>query len=244
MRAITFSAAAISDNCLIFGLFSRFRAALAAALLGLVAACGGGGGGDSPHEDPAAAVRATNLAVIGNSITWHPPLASIGWAGDWGMAATTQAQDFVHVAGAALGLPVQANNFADLELTPVAATPRIPDYSAPVSSTSIAVVQLADNVPPGGLDAFRPAYAQLLDAVKHARTLLCVSTWWHSPEKDAVIETECRARGGRFVFIGDIKTLPENPDRVSTRYWHPGVNSHPQDWSMAEIGRRVAAAAR
>lgn len=208
----------------------------------MLAACGGGG--DSGPDAPAATPAPTGLVVIGNSITRHPPLASIGWAGDWGMAATTQAQDFAHVAGAALGLPVQANNFADLERTPASAAPRIPEYAARVSSTSIVVVELADNVPPGGLEAFRPAYGQLLDAVKHARTLVCVSTWWRNAEKDAAIEAECRGRGGRFVFIGDVKTLPENPDRASTRYWDAGVNDHPQDWSMAEIGLRVAAAAR
>ena len=37
------------------------------------------------------------LLIVGNSITRHAPSAKLGWFGDWGMAASTKENDFVHV---------------------------------------------------------------------------------------------------------------------------------------------------
>ncbi|MDO7885314.1 hypothetical protein [Hymenobacter cheonanensis] len=37
------------------------------------------------------------IIVLGNSITRHPPLAEIHWPHNWGMAATSQDKDFVHL---------------------------------------------------------------------------------------------------------------------------------------------------
>ena len=36
------------------------------------------------------------ILFAGNSITYHAPLAEIGWSGSWGMAATSKENDFVH----------------------------------------------------------------------------------------------------------------------------------------------------
>ena len=41
-------------------------------------------------------LEANRILFLGNSVTLHGPDASIGWSGDWGMAATTQSKDYVH----------------------------------------------------------------------------------------------------------------------------------------------------
>jgi len=38
-----------------------------------------------------------NVVILGNSITYSPNNTPIGWFGDWGMAATVQDSDYVHI---------------------------------------------------------------------------------------------------------------------------------------------------
>ena len=52
------------------------------------------------------------MLVIGNSLTLHPPKPEISWYGNWGMAATSQENDFVHKLHAKL----QADQVGTIEL--------------------------------------------------------------------------------------------------------------------------------
>ncbi|MEI6540199.1 MAG: hypothetical protein WCO86_11845, partial [Planctomycetota bacterium] len=42
-------------------------------------------------------LKADRILVLGNSLTLHGPKAEIGWAGNWGMAASAQDKDYVHL---------------------------------------------------------------------------------------------------------------------------------------------------
>jgi alpha-galactosidase len=41
-------------------------------------------------------MKANKIVFLGNSMTLHGPKSDIGWSGNWGMAATEQANDYVH----------------------------------------------------------------------------------------------------------------------------------------------------
>src|SRR5690554_5230815 len=58
-------------------------------VLAIMALCMSCHGGEDLQEE------ALKVLIIGNSITYHPPDPSIGWDGDWGMAASSPDLDYV-----------------------------------------------------------------------------------------------------------------------------------------------------
>lgn len=228
--------------------------ALILAALATLAGCGGGGTGE-PTGPAAVPTRsaATSLAAIGNSLTFVPDQAA--WSPGRGMAASTLATDYVHVAAAALGLRVAAQiNAASLErpandpintidtATPIAR--QIADAVAVIAPGSDVVIELGDNAwraPSPEYGEFVANYSALLDAVaaQHPHALACVSTWWEDATKDTMIAAACAAHGGAFVFIGDV--FPVRTDVIPAGE-DPRIWGHPHDPSMAIIGGRVAAA--
>lgn len=228
----------------------RMGAILAALLILLLASLTGCGGGGSDAPDASMApqssrtgpsVKVDALRVIGNSITYHPAVESLDWHHSWGMATSTEALDFAHQTAAALGVPMTVKNFSGIEWATDRFLPHIPDVTGGITQTTAVVVQLGDNVKPGTGELFRAGYAKLLDAVSDAPALVCTSTWWHSHEADAVIREECQARGGRYVFLGDL--YAHRQDDVG-RYSNAGVDAHPHDWGHTQIAARVVSAIR
>lgn len=47
-------------------------------------------------------MKADRILFLGNSITLHPPAAHLEWYDNWGMAASTQAKDYVHLLASAI----------------------------------------------------------------------------------------------------------------------------------------------
>jgi len=189
----------------------------------------------------------SNLVVIGNSITRRPPLASIDWSGDWGMAASSADKDFAHLSASQLGnLPLYATYSIPLEQAAPTAYADIAELASHVNRGSIVVVELGDNVPrnQAGLEAFRPIYQNLLNSVNKGQKMLCLSTFWTNADLNTVIKSECEAHGGQYVFIGDIVSDPSNPDYLTQTFTNVDVQAHPHDWGMARIADRVVAAFR
>jgi hypothetical protein len=193
---------------------------------------------------PIQKVIPTDVFVVGNSLAEYGADPSLGWPGNWGMAATAQANDFSHLVAAALGLPVVELNISTMEQNPSTAATVIAPLPARVHPGTIVVVELGENVSDLTGVTFQPAYDQLLKALNIGAKLLCVSTWWQANQLDVMMQKECSTYGGIWVYIGDIYTNPLNPDLTDNLYANPAVNSHPHDWGMAQIATRVLAATK
>ncbi|MGC2184055.1 MAG: SGNH/GDSL hydrolase family protein [Terriglobales bacterium] len=182
--------------------------------------------------------KATQLVVVGNSITLHGPTPSIGWQGDWGMAAPSADKDFSHLVASTLDVPVSVYNLG-IESDPAGSMSEIPPIAGMVGSRTDVVLEFGDNVHVISPATFGAAYDQLAGALAKGHSLVCVSTFWENPAIDRVIKAGCEAHGGHYAFIGDIFTNPDNPDRQSTEYSDWMVNVHPQVWGHAHIAERV-----
>lgn len=182
--------------------------------------------------------KPTSLLIIGNSITFHGPDPAVGWSGDWGMAAPSAATDFSHLAASGLNVPLSVSNLG-IERDPENALPEIPILAKNVGPGTAVVLELGDNVLSAGVVAFSQAYDQLAAAVSKGNSLVCVSTWWQNPDVDNVIKAGCEGNGGRYVFIGDLRTDPANTDLQTIEYSNWQVNDHPRQWGHQHIADAV-----
>jgi hypothetical protein len=180
------------------------------------------------------------ILFLGNSITLHGPDPSIGWSGNWGMAASNPASDYAHVLASRIpGAALDVVNISSLETDPTHFNPTSIDSSLG-RSPDLVVVELGDNAKDAG--AFGPAYAALIDHLVARRpiTILCVSTWWNTPAIDRVIHAACLGDGVLYADIGGLYPDPVNRASAERSFQDPGVAIHPGDAGMKNIADVLA----
>jgi hypothetical protein len=194
-------------------------------------------------------LRFTKVLFLGNSITKHGPKPSIDWHGNWGMAATTEAKDYVHLVTAGLsqaqkGAPqILVNNIAQFEREHAK-----PDYDldkaladAAAFGASHIVIAIGENVPGLASDAAKAAFKaqmqKLLAKLNGPQKPVIVvrSSFWPNAAKDQILEEACREVGGRFVNITALGKEESNYARSERPYKHAGVANHPGDKGMQAI---------
>jgi hypothetical protein len=128
---------------------------------------------------------------FGNSITLDGSAPSIGWAGNWGMAASVQDKDYVHlltsqIAKAAGGRPeVKVKNIADFErhLTDHKLADELKEELA--FEADVLIIALGENAASPNTDEakaqFETAFANLFTERKRRGkpTIVVRSQFWH-----------------------------------------------------------------
>ena len=187
------------------------------------------------------------VLFLGNSITKHGPKADIDWAGNWGMAASAEAKDYVHLVTKALGQKsgappeVMVKNIADFERAyagydVVGKMKDAVDFGA-----DLLIVAIGENVPAlkSGDDKaqFKGAVAKLLNALKVGKhpTIVVRSCFWANQAKDEILQQAWREAGGIFVDIGSLSKDEGNYARSERPFKHQGVANHPGDKGMQAI---------
>ncbi len=183
------------------------------------------------------------VLIVGDSISSHrPSVEKLGWSGSWGMAASTQDNDYVHLFLSRLtnlqrGTPPKlmiagggGGKLAD-KLTQLE---KLKAFAA-----DVAVIQLGENdnkhVTPLG---FQKPYEDIACAILAGNPtvrLFCFSVWappQGSPLKDTMIREVCQKTGATFVNIDRVIADPECKAEAEKRFWHSGVNWHPGDKGM------------
>jgi hypothetical protein len=203
-------------------------------------------------EDAGARLRVGHLRVgkvlfLGNSITLHGPAPKIGWEGNWGMAATAEDKDFVHlllsrIAKATGGKPkVKISNIADFER-------QLDGYKLKEGlkkelafEADLVIVAIGENV--SALDSddakekFKAAFTSLLsELMQHGEPKLFVrSCFWADPVKDASMKQACEDAGGIYVDNSTLGSEETNYARAERKIEHAGVGAHPGDKGMKAI---------
>lgn len=190
--------------------------------------------------------RGPRVLFVGNSITLHGPKAEIGWMGDWGMAASAEEKDYVHLLAARVWERYPDAAFcicqvADWERGYKKGSDLYDLYTpARDFGADVIVVRLIENCPQTEFDAalFEREYADLfsyLDGKGGAKIILTTGFWRHPG--DEAIRRVAEAHALPLVLLGDLGE--DDSMKAIGLFEHSGVAAHPGDGDMEAIAARI-----
>ena len=190
------------------------------------------------------------ILFVGDSITKSAPnVEKLGWAGNWGMAASSESQDYVHLFLARLArsqggeMPVflVAGGRGGKIPDKVAVKQQLTDFKA-----DLAIVQMGENdVENVTMEGFQKPYEAIIQAIREGNPqakIICVGVWSPpkgNPTKDRFIQAACQAYGATFADLSLANANPENQAKVENRFTHKGVNWHPGDRGMEAYSQAI-----
>ena len=189
-----------------------------------------------------------NVLFIGNSITRHEPKSEIGWDNDWGMAASSRENDYVHVTVKLLEEKLGKVNYCiancgEWELNYsqdglLSEWEKARDFKA-----DIVIIRIGENIL-NARDKFKeypiaPRYAKMVEYFSSNPSAKVVVTdlFWHYEEIDNAIHTVAKEKGYPLVYLNDLGKAEEN--MAIGQFWHSGVAMHPNDNGMRKIAERI-----
>ena len=191
---------------------------------------------------------ALKLLFIGNSILWHGYLPSIGWYGNWGMAASAEDKDFLHRTIAILK---EHSIDADYCIAQLAEWERrSPNGSSLLEELyagarewepDIVIIRIGENCP-RGVDYRKDYWTEMIEffrAPKNAKVII-TDSFWKNEARDSMIREIVKENPYIFCQISDIEDDPRS--MALDEYEHQGIRVHPSDYGMELIAQRIASA--
>jgi len=207
-----------------------------------------------PHAAQAKVMKKDKILFLGNSITLHAPAESIGWMGNWGMAASALEKDYVHLVVQALSEPAASGvpapesmvlNIADFERQ----YPTFPIEEKLREAIDFKpdwlILAIGENVPQPTTEDAKAQFHASVDALLKAfqkdgnPTIIVRSSFWPSPTKDPILQQAAEDVGGIFVDIGDLAADEANYARSEREIAHTGLGAHPGDRGMKAIADAI-----
>ncbi|QDT89275.1 hypothetical protein Pan161_09030 [Gimesia algae] len=191
------------------------------------------------------------ILFLGNSITLHGPSKKIGWDGNWGMAASSQKKDYVHIVTASLSKSsvvkpkILVKNIATFERQ--YATYNLKEHlqDAFTFHPDLVILTIGENVPQlktaEEQAKFQSSVEQLLKQLQkdHHPTIIVRSSFWPNKLKDEALRQACQKAGGTFVDIRSLSKEEKNYARSEREFQHAGVAAHPGDQGMQAIADAI-----
>lgn len=184
------------------------------------------------------------MMIIGNSITSHPPVASIGWFNSNGMAASAPEKDFVHLLTANLEtlhkpLLVNLQNGGDFELKFGASDYNKAEFASVINTfkPDLIIVRLGENMDENRVQSFNldMQFRTLLEGLASTNQplkIICTTSVWSRPKADAVIRNVTAEKGYSLV---DLSQMVGQSRYFAGQYANPAVAAHPNDAGMQQI---------
>lgn len=186
------------------------------------------------------------VMFVGNSITLHGILPSIGWYGEWGMAASSKENDYVNILMKKIKEKNPDASFcicqvAGWESNYKCGEEKFPLYeNARNFNADIIVMRFVENCAGKDFepDVFKCEMVKLLNYLNPDNKAKYVMTtgFWHHPG-DKVIEEYAKENGYPIAILGDLG----DKDTMMAKglFEHSGVAMHPGDLGMKNIADRI-----
>ncbi len=173
------------------------------------------------------------LLFLGNSITLTPPAPHIGWNGNYGMAASSEQNDYVHIVSKTLGAEFKALNLAEWERG--YSNYNYNELNKNLGWADVVIIKLGENVSDIRPD-FRSSFARLSRTLNCPNTII-VSTWWPNPQLNEIMRSVALENNFKWVQLPDHDATFNAPN-----FADPGVANHPGDKGMKLIADSVLSA--
>ena len=187
------------------------------------------------------------IMIVGNSITRHAPSSSIGWSGNYGMAASSIENDFVHILikrvreihPTAVFCIVQAagweRGYADEKI--------FDGYSAaPDFAPDVVIYRLGENVTDDYFAAndMEPAlhnFLRYLTQRSDGAEYIFTTNFWADEAVDNVTRTVAKVYGKTAIELGAYGA--DDQYKAKGLFEHSGVANHPGDKGMLAIADSI-----
>ena len=235
-------------------LYRQTRRIVRAAIAGTALLAAGGLAIPANAASPTAETRRPGpyrIAFFGNSITHHGPSKKVDWSGNWGMAASEEAKDYVHVFLDLMEKRLGARPDSLVKnIVPFERNLATYDQTALVKECrefqpDLIVFAIGENVPKitdeDAKALFQKKTAGLLNAFREGRnpTILVRSCFWANPPKDEALAAAAKTVGATYVDLSALKRDENNYARSEREYSHKGVAAHPGDRGMRAIAEAL-----
>ena len=199
-------------------------------------------------------LAASKVLFLGNSITLHGPAPSIGWTGNWGMAASAKEKDYVHLLTASIAKAtgttpeIRVRNIADFERGYDTFDIENQFREDLEFKADIVILAVGENVAELATDEakanYGKAFARLLPIISQQgqSTIFVRGCFWKNEIKDAIMRKATDDAGATFVDIKELGGDESNAARSERNIEHAGVAGHPGDKGMRAIADAIFAA--
>lgn len=199
-------------------------------------------------KSPESSIKFSHIVMLGNSITIHPPLSSVGWYGNWGMAASTRDSDYVHIIAKRLKANVTPVNIANWEQHPESFEfAGLNKYFA--DSCDLVIIRLGENVQ--NLKDFQLSFEKLVEYVllkaSGARVLI-TGTFWKNDGVNAILSLVAKEHNIKFLALSYLD-VPESKSSIGSPTYgedgmvysviNQGVADHPGNEGMKKIAESI-----
>lgn len=186
------------------------------------------------------------VLILGNSITITRPVPEIGWNAHWGMAASAEENDYVHLL---IDKFKKYNDSVEVQYASVSNFERgfwNYDYSQLDAFRAFApdliIIRLGDNV--DDKEATNRRFDNhLFDFISYLKNgkqiaICTTSTFWPSKPVNEQIESLSQRENYIYVPIEDLAKDPTN--KAIGKFSDRDVASHPSDKGMLNIANRIS----